>query len=163
MTEEQWAVIEGFPDYAVSNLGRVKSLRFDRILTLRVNSYGHYRVVLYRNKEAHDVYVHRLVAAAFATGYLPWVQVKHHDSDKSNNYVNNLRMVGKGMGQLIKEPPRPIMRRVRIVETQQIFRRVEDIARFLGGDASSIYRVLRGERRHHKGYTFEFVEEGEGD
>lgn len=160
MTEEVWAPIKGFPDYAVSNLGNVKSLRFDKLLTPRPNSYGNLRVVLYRDKEAHDVYVSRLVAAAFTTGFIPLVRVRHHDEDKSNNYVNNLRFAGKGLGQLVKEHPKPVHRRIRIVETQQVFRTVESLARHLGGnDTSSIYRVLRGERRSHKGYTFEFVED----
>ena len=94
MTDEQWATIDGFPDYAVSNLGRVMSLRYNALLAPRPNSYGHHRVVLYREKVGHDLYIHHLVAAAFTTGYRPGMQVRHRDMDKGNNEVTNLRFPG---------------------------------------------------------------------
>ena len=161
MTDEQWATIDGFPDYAVSNLGRVMSLRYNALLAPRPNSYGHHRVVLYREKVGYDLYIHHLVAAAFTTGYRPGMQVRHRDMDKGNNEVTNLRFPGRGLGQLV-HPAAPRARRVQIVETGMIFRTVEDCAGYLGGDSSLIYRVLRGERRSHKGYTFAYMEVEDG-
>lgn len=125
MIDEKWAEIEGFPDYAVSNHGRVKSVRYDRVLKPRSNSYGLNRVVLYRNLLPHDFYIHRLVAVAFE--------------------VDEYR------------PAR--VRRVMINESEMIFRTVGDCADYIGGHPSSIYRVLRGERPSHLGYTFKYVEE----
>lgn len=160
MGEELWAQIVEFPDYAVSSHGQIKSLRFDRLLKPRPNSYGHERVALYRGNERHDVYVHHLVAAAFTTGWEPGVQVRHADGNKSNNDVYNFRFPsGRRMGQMVKNPQQPTVRHVRIVGTDHIFRTVEDCANFLGGDPSSIYRVLRGNRLSHKGYQFEYLEE----
>ena len=124
MTEEKWAEIAGFPDYAVSDQGRVKSVRFDRILKPRTNSYGHHRVVLYRGTQAHDFYIHLLVSAAFR-------------------------------GEIT--PPR--VRRVMVNESGMVFRTIGDCAEYIGGHPSSIYRVLRGERPSHLGYTFKYVEE----
>lgn len=63
------------------------------------------------------------------------------------------------MGRLRKDPQRARARKVRIVETNEVFLTVENCARYIGGDASSIYRVLRGERISHKGYTFEYYYE----
>lgn len=158
--EERWALIEGFPDYAVSNYGVVKSLRYDRELKPRPTSYGQLRVVLYRNKIPYDFYVHRLVAAAFIDGYIPELQVRHRDEDPTNNYVYNLRFKeGQRMGQLIKDPPKATTRKVMVVETREIFSTVVECASYIGGHASSIYRVIRGDRPHHLGYTFKFIEE----
>lgn len=151
-------MIKEFPDYAVSNLGNVMSLRYDRILTPRPNSYGHHRVVLYRDRVPHDVYVHHLVAAAFTTGYEPGMQVRHRDDDRGNNEVSNLRFPARGLGQLVRNPPEARARRVSIIGMNLTFRSVEDCAAYIGGDPSSIYRVLRGERLSHKGYTFEYDE-----
>lgn len=163
MIEERWAAIEGYPDYAISNHGQVKSVRFDRILKPRHNSYGLGRVVLYREREARDFYVHHLVAAAFIDAYIPGTPVKHRDeNNKSDNNVYNLKFPrGRRMGQLIKNPlPPSNVRRVMIIETGMIFRTVIDCSNYIGGQPSSIYRVLRGERPSHLGYTFQFVEEG---
>lgn len=159
MTEEQWAQIDGFPDYAVSSKGRIKSLRYDQILTPRPGSYGQNRVALYRDNVRHDFYVHHLVASAFTTGWQPGTQIRHHDGNNGNDDVYNLRFPqGVRMGQLVKNPPHPVARNIRIVGTAHVFRTVEDCARFLEGDPSSIYRVLRGERLSHKGHQFEYVE-----
>ena len=161
--EEQWANIEGYPDYAISNYGRVMSLRYDTILKPRLGSYGHHRVVLYRDGQAKDHYVHHLVAAAFISGYSPEYQVRHYDRDNGNNYVYNLRFPAAfRMGQLIRNPPEPFIQRVRIVGTDLIFKTVEDCAKYLGAPVSSIYRVLRGERRSYQGNTFEYLEEPNG-
>jgi hypothetical protein len=160
IVEEVWAEIQGFPDYAVSNHGRVMSTRFGKILTPRVNSYGSYRVVLYRDRKPYDFYVHRLVAAAFIDGYKPELQVKPRDEDYGNSNVYNLRFSnGARMGQLVKSPPPAKLRRVMIKETGHIFGTINDCAEYIGGHVSSIYRVLRGERPSHLGYTFAYVEE----
>lgn len=161
MTEERWAQIEGFPDYAVSDQGRVKSLRFDHILAPRTNSYGQPRVVLMRDKVPHERYVNRLVAEAFIPEFKLEYRVRWRNEDKSDNGVNNLKFPnGRRMGQLARTVPAPVYRRIRIVETGEVFRSIDDLAKYLGGDPSSIYRVLRGDRKSHKGYTFEyFLEE----
>lgn len=159
MIEEKWAGIEGYPDYAVSNHGEVKSVRFDRILKPRPNSYGQLRVTLYKDKEPHDFYVHHLVAAAFIDGYIPGLQVRHH-KDRADNSVYNLRFrQGQRMGQVIRNPAQAAVRRVMVVETGNVYRTVIDCANYIGGHPSSIYRVLRGERPSHLGYTFQYVEE----
>lgn len=158
--EVRWAEVAGFPDYAVSNYGEVKSLRFDKILQPRVDAYGKLRVTLYVDRTAHDAYIHRLVAAAFIDGYEDGTWVKHRDGDPTNNFVYNLRFnVDQRMGQLVKDVSEPKFRRVMVTETGMIFRTVVDCANYIGGHASSIYRVLRGERPSHLGYTFQYVEE----
>lgn len=162
MIEEQWAAIEGFPDYAVSNYGRIMNVKFNTILKSRPNSYGNHRVALYKDGKPHDLYVHRLVAKAFIDGYSPDLRVFHHDHDKTNSHVWNLRFKeGQRMGQLIKAPEPPVHRRVHLVELNLIFRTVADCADYIGGYASSIYRVIRGERPSHLGYTFKWIESNE--
>ena len=157
LVEEIWAPIDDFPDYAVSNYGQVRNIRLDHILKPRYNSYGYARVMLRRDGLSYDCLVHRLVAEAFITGYHEAAQVRHYDEDNGNNFVNNLRFRrGVRMGQYRKEHPPVETRRVRVAETNQIFRTAGDAAEALGTDPSSIYKVLRGERRSHLGYTFEY-------
>lgn len=159
MDSEVWAAVEEFPDYAVSTFGRVMNLRTNTILRPRNNSYGYTRVGLRRDGRTFDVYVHHLVAKAFITGYHEGVQIRH-EHDNSDNHVANLRFRrGARMGTLTKRPVRAKSRRVKIVETGMVFLSVESCAKYIDGDASSIYRVLRGERASHKQHTFEYVYE----
>lgn len=159
MPDEVWVEVEGYPGYAVSNRGRVMNCHTNYILRPRDNSYGYSRVALRRDGRTHDVYVHHLVAKAFITGYHDGVQIRH-EHDNSDNHVNNLRFRrGARMGTLVRNPRRARTRRVKIVETGEVFLTVENLAKYIQGDASSIYRVLRGERISHKGLTFEYAYE----
>ena len=78
---EIWKDIEGYSNYQVSNLGRVKSkerytnvgiknitkaLRKERILKPQYNTKKYFQVVLYdKNQKPKTFKVHRLVAEAF--------------------------------------------------------------------------------------------------
>lgn len=159
MENEKWAEVEGFSDYAVSTHGRVMNVRTNTLLRPRNNSYGYTRVGLRREGRTHDIYVHHLVAKAFISGYVDGVQILHvHDN--SDNHVANLRFrKGQRLGVLNRNPTPAQSRRIKIVETGQVFLTVEKCAKYIEGDASSIYRVLRGERISHKGLTFEYLYE----
>jgi hypothetical protein len=96
--QEQWRTVADFPDYSVSNLGRVRRdvaagpSPAGKILKGRVNSGSYYRVTLYRRGAPTMLRVHRLVAAAFL-GPAPTTdhQAAHGDGCPTNNHVDNLR------------------------------------------------------------------------
>lgn len=94
MTEE-WKAIEGYPNYRVSNTGRV--MRVDkngmRESTLSMCKNGYYKVTLYNeNRQPHPVWVHRLVASAFVENPKPdeYTVVNHIDENPINNNADNL-------------------------------------------------------------------------
>lgn len=156
--QEIWAVIHDFPDYEVSNYGNVINIHTERYLKPREAGSGYQKVSLRRDNKTYERYVHILVAQAFFTGYREGIRVGRIEKDSRNNSIWNLQM---RMGNA--RPPRLTGPRwghkVRIVELDRTFLTVRDCARYIGGDYSSIYACLRGDRRRHMGYTFERVEE----
>lgn len=89
--EEIWKDIEGYEGlYQVSNLGRVKSLRRNIILKIKIERNGYEKVVLTVNSIHKDYYIHRLVATAFISNPDNLPQVNHKDENKTNNCVDNL-------------------------------------------------------------------------
>lgn len=93
--EEIWKDIEGYPNYQVSNMGRVKSLNYkctksEKILKTHPQRGGYLLVKLSYKDKPKQFQVHRLVAQAFLpnTDNLP--QVNHKDKNKQNNCVENL-------------------------------------------------------------------------
>lgn len=93
---EIWRPIKGYDgDYLVSNLGKVKSLKYKnpKILKPRKNSSGYYAVVLCKNSIKKTLYVHRLVENAFIPNPENKPEVNHLNGDKSNNQVTNLDWV----------------------------------------------------------------------
>lgn len=159
MAEEEWAEVRDYPGYAVSTNGQIMNVRTNAVLRPRNNSYGYTKVALRKDGETHEVYVHHLVARAFITGYYSGVHI-YHANENSDNSVNNLRFKrGVRMGRLDRNPKRALSRRIRIVETGEIFLSVAAVAKSIDGDVSSIYRVLKGERLSHRGFTFEYHHE----
>lgn len=89
MIDEDWKDITGYEGlYQVSNLGRIYSCRYDRILTPSGDKYLH--VVLSTNNKPKSVLIHRLVADAFISNPENKPQVNHIDGDPTNNVVDNL-------------------------------------------------------------------------
>ena len=95
MTEE-WKDIEGYDgDYQVSNQGRVRSLKWGKIRILKggTNSYGYPNVALFKNRKPRWRRIGRLVAQAFLPDWDAALQVDHINGVKTEDHVENLRMV----------------------------------------------------------------------
>lgn len=89
---EFWKDVEGYQGvYKVSNLGRVKSLKYNKERFLKQEkSKGYKRVSLSKNNEVQRYLVHRLVANYFIINAHDKKCVNHINGDKLNNYANNL-------------------------------------------------------------------------
>jgi len=94
MNEEIWKDIPEYEGlYQVSNLGRVKSLSFNRkgkegIRKLQNHSTGYFEVILYNKKRNKHFLVHRLVVMAFFGK--SDLHVNHKNGIKTDNRLENL-------------------------------------------------------------------------
>lgn len=101
-TQEIWKNIDGFNDYKVSNLGRVKSFKQNKETILKgyIRIDGYIEISLSNNNDKRITkQVHQLVAEAFIhkTEFNPdgsningILCVNHKDRNKLNNTVENL-------------------------------------------------------------------------
>lgn len=88
---ENWVVIENFPDYSVSDHGRVRADKSDRILSLSVNQYGVVQVGLMKNGVQRHRSVPLLVAKAFIEPPRgPFDTPINLNGDRHDNHVDNL-------------------------------------------------------------------------
>jgi hypothetical protein len=93
LASEEWRDIPGFPNYQVSNLGRVRSVR---ITIMKANKWNndYLRLTLFKGKQSEGKFksfgVHQLVALAFIGKRPEGHIVNHLDCDKTNNKVQNL-------------------------------------------------------------------------
>ena len=96
---EHWQPVSRYPNYEVSDLGRVRSIRHrtsqgmrgGRLLTpMAHKKWGHCRVKLYRDGVFRRVMVHELVLEAFVKRRPKGRIGRHLDGNPSNNVPSNL-------------------------------------------------------------------------
>ena len=93
--EEEWRPIQDYPDYSVSNLGRVKSTRgyggvAERILAVRPNTSGYLQTDIGRQWKSAPI--HKLVATVFVSNTEPTKTiVDHKNGIITDNRAENLR------------------------------------------------------------------------
>lgn len=100
---EVWKNLDRFSGYAVSDLGRIRSLdrvgrgRYGdawykgRVLKLHLTpKSGHFRAALYCARGRFDCFIHRLVLEAFVGPCPKGMECRHLDGDPANNRLENL-------------------------------------------------------------------------
>ena len=89
---EVWRSIDGFINYQVSNVGRVRLSKSGRMFTPMANMKG-YLFVRLRNSEGvrKNNTIHRLVAQEFLSNPENKPCVDHINRDRTNNVIINLR------------------------------------------------------------------------
>ena len=87
---EEWRIIEEFPNYSVSNLGRIKNNSNDYILIGGRDKNGYRQVTLQGKNKQFSRRVCRLVAKAFIPNPDNLPHVNHKDEDVSNDNLYNL-------------------------------------------------------------------------
>ena len=87
---EVWRVIQGYPKYEASIIGRIRNKDTKRILDTRLDSDGYVVVTLSNPKSRHSRKVHRIIAIAFIANPGNKETVNHKDGNKQNNRDWNL-------------------------------------------------------------------------
>lgn len=167
--EEIWKIIQGYPNYQISNMGNVKSLKFgkEKILKPKKDKYGYKRINLSEQGKVKNYLVHRLVAEAFIENPNNLPQVNHKDEDKTNNCVSNLefctavynsnygtrnqRMVDSCTNHQNKS------KQVLCVETGIIYPSTMEIQRQFGYNNSNISSACNGRLKQAYGHTWKYV------
>ena len=85
-----WQQVPDFPNYEVSDEGKVRRASTLRSVAIVLNRQGYAYVCLYRNKKRKNLRLHRLVAKVFCPEYSDDCVVHHKDTDRTNNCVENL-------------------------------------------------------------------------
>lgn len=105
---EIWRNIKGFENkYQVSNLGKIKSLKYnntnkEKVLIPKINKQGHLEITLNKNNKHYYKMVNRVVLETFTNKKLTKNDiVMYKDKDKTNCSLDNLYLITRGQRQEI--------------------------------------------------------------
>lgn len=84
-----------FPNYDISENGKVYSNKSKKYLVQKLTDSGYYVVKLCNKGVMKDMYVHILVAMCFVKGKKDGYVVNHKDGNKINNSAENLEWVSQ--------------------------------------------------------------------
>ena len=161
---EIWKEINGHANYSVSNKGRIRNDKTNKILTLGDNGKGYLYVRLMANGRCHKYYVHRLVAQSFIPNPDNLSDVNHIDEDKSNNSVENLEwlshkdnmMHGTGRLRRLQNLTSPNKPKQVLVDGIQ-FTSTTTASEFIGCPRSTLRNALHRGQTEFNGHKISFA------
>lgn len=89
---EIWQTIEDYPNYQISNLGHIKNIKFNKLLSPCSDGY-YMNIVLSHEGNQKTHRVHKLVAKYFCENLNEYKCVDHKNLNKLDNRAENLRWV----------------------------------------------------------------------
>lgn len=152
--KEIWKPIPGYEGlYEVSSLGRVKSLRSNRLMVLSPNSRKYLGLNLYKDGKKKSVHVHRLVAEVFCERPKGKDIVDHINGDKNDNRAQNLRWVTQKENIYFGRRVKPVIR-----SDGKLYESVRATTAD-GFHFTSVCACCRGKQEAHRGYTWRYADE----
>lgn len=172
--EDTWTKIKGFPNYSISNTGKIRNDSNGRLKTPVKGTTGYLNVDLYNNGKRKKAKIHRLVGEAFVDNPSNKEQINHIDGNKHNNSAENLEWVtasenmrhafDKGLtkpsnGMLGRKNPNAGRhgKPIRIIETGEEFNSIVECEKAINGNNRHISDCLSGRQKTHRGYHFEYI------
>lgn len=179
---EIWKTCIEFPDYEVSDLGRVRSYQYGkppRILKPKRTQRGYLSLTLCRHGNRKDKTVHRIVAETFLPNSEQKMEVDHINGVKTDNRVINLRWATRsenenneitkarhskirfwqGKTGAAHNQARPVI----CVELARRFDTAKEAQDSLGVLRSHICQVCKGKRKTAGGYHWIYANKGEAN
>lgn len=165
---EVWKDIKGYEGlYQVSDLGRVRSLKFgkERLLVGRKNTYGYLQVKLCKDGKMKSCLVHRLVAQAFIPNPNGLQEVNHKDECKTNNVVTNLEWCehkynmnyGTGHERSAKAKSKAVYQYTLNGSLVKLYPSVNEAERITGYNNGNIVNCCNGKYKQAYGYLWSYT------
>ena len=166
---EEWRVINGFPNYSVSNLGNLMNNKTGKFLKSCIKG-GYLHISLTNGKIKKTLKVHRLVALTFLDNPEKKEQVNHKDGNKLNNSIENLEWCNNKENQIHKFKiglgnnfTRKIIQYDLNMNKIKEFNSITEASKELNISKSNIQGVLINYRNTAGGFVFKYIEDNNID
>lgn len=150
---ERKMIINGFPNYAITNTGKVINIKKQYEQPQYKSEDGYMCVQLNNNGKKAEFKVHRLVAVTFIENPYDEVQIIHIDGNKKNNCVTNLKWANN------KDSKNNIPVKITSEGDNKtyIFYSIGECSNYLGVNKSSLSRALKERKGFYHGFFIEYL------
>lgn len=176
---EIWKIIEGYPNYEVSNIGNIRSYKTTRgisqtphLLSPGINRHGYKYVILTGGScsSKKSLTIHRLVAKSFISNPNNYKCVNHKDKNKANNRIENLEWCTYSYNNNFDDANirrsqtlinkhhlcKPVLQLNSSGSLLNEYPSVSNAAKVIGGTKSGISEVCNGLKPSYKGFIWVF-------
>lgn len=181
---EIWRPVKGYEGfYEISNLGRIRScdriikyknqesFRKGRILVQNTAGSNYNHIKISKDGIIKRKYIHRLVCEAFIPNPENKPEVNHINENKRDNRVENLEWVTKKENMNKNDIGKRVYLKAELYKYRGLNKRIigqykdgklikkySPIASVVnyGFELSCVYDCLRGEGKHHRGFTWKY-------
>ena len=167
--EEIWKTINDFPNYQVSNTGKIKRIEHkiwngrgyytvsEQILKPSKNRYGYLQLSLCNENKKKTMLVHRLVCESFLKNPYNLPQVNHKNEIKTDNRLENLEFCDASYNVNFGTRNERISKKILCIDTGKIYPSIIEIERQLGFDKGHICACCQGKRKSCCGFHWQYV------
>lgn len=92
MENEKWVELYEFPNYEISNTGKVRNIKRNKLLKVELDSDGYNNLCLYKDGKKYRRRVGRLVWMSFNNQFCKHT-IDHINSDSSDDRIKNLQCI----------------------------------------------------------------------
>ena len=156
----------GYPDYCITESGKIYSLKSKKFLTTQHNDGGYEVITLRKDKKTTTLKLHRLLCLTYKEDtYFEGAFVNHIDGDKKNNSLNNLEWCTRSENVLhaydlglVKNKPRQLSEEdVHLIcNALEEGSRVVDVAKEFGIEHSIVSGIYNRNSYKYISYEYDF-------
>lgn len=166
--DDDWRLIPGHPDYRINKNGDFESKKRGdwKRMHPTPDGGGYLQAFMCEKGKMHVRKVHKLMQDVFFEPDPEKPEINHINGNKRDNRLENLEQCSRlenqhhacehGLWTHPDNAGRP-KRKVRIVETGDVYDSLSSCAEAVNGDVTNLCNCLRGTRKTHRGYHFEYV------
>ena len=166
--EEIWKVMKEHKDYEVSNLGRIRTIKTQRIRKPSLHYKGYYQIIVYIDKKPKCFYVHRIVANNFLENPNNLPEINHKNEIKTDNRVENLEYCdtiynnnyGTRTSRILntkKDTFKSIIQKDKNDNVIKIWNNIIEIQNKTNFNKHNIYKCCEKKNKFAYGYKWEYI------
>lgn len=160
--QEIWKDVKDFKNiYQISNFGKIRNVKTNRLLKPFKNTNGYYQINLWSKNKRKHILIHKLVAETFIPNPSKLPFINHKNENKLDNKVDNLEWCTAKYNCNYGTRNARLSRPVICIELNKKYKSIQEASQELNIQKAHISGCCLKKRHYNTagGYHWEYVKE----